>query len=363
MASTKVKEIMPHLLRPTFTHEIVEVDLDDLTAVYTKCSVIIKQYSATHEIIADYTGGTKTMSSGLVLAVRQYPKVALSLVTGTRRQLAAHFNTSVSAVRQQLSALQSEERVRSIAMLFDMYEYKAAAESAKRFPREFALEPQHRSWWLKFGQILQGFAYWDNFEHQQAFDTLNAHLATHNRQLHQALLALTGNARTTGYELVHDLRANATRRATQGRYDDAAARVYRALEAFAQARLRSAYEADTSSIPQALIQRHAKAPIPGKFAGAKVEASMFQAYELLVLFDDAVGRCWTTHRSRVLNSIQTRNNSILAHGFTPVSRSEYELFYTEVDALFVAATAAGIKMGNATPALPTADELIQQCNE
>jgi hypothetical protein len=353
-------EIMPHFGgAPAFTHDIVEVNLDDLMDVYTECCKVIKQHLGTHDIIADYTGGSKTMSSGLVLAVRQFPQVTLSLVAGTRRQLAASYKTPVTAVRQPLSALHGEERIRSIAMLFDMYEYKAAAESARRFVRENALDGDQRAWWMKFSQILQGYAFWDNFEHEAAFDILNTHLASTDKKSHQVLLAIIGKAKPTGFELVHDLLANAARRAAQGRYDDAAARIYRALEAFAQARLQHAYNADTSNIPQDTIKKYAKGEIPAKFSADTIEASMFNAYELLVLFDDAVGKCWTPRKARILNSIQTRNNSILAHGFTPVSKSEYDLFVKEVCDLFDAASNAGIKTGQAAPDFPTATELIR----
>lgn len=353
-------DILPHFANSqTFTHDIVEVDLDDLMAVYTKCIAVIKQYSDTYTIVADYTGGTKTMSSGLVLAVRQSPKVTLSLVIGKRRQLAAVYNTPVTAVRQQLSALHSEDRVRSIAMLFDMYEYRAATESARRFMRENALDASDRMWWLQFVQILNGYAFWDNFEHESAFDSLNSHLSTHDKSRFALLLAITGKGKSTGYELVHDLLANATRRATQGRYDDAVARVYRALESLAQARLQQAYAANTSAIPQMLIQKHAKQPIPAKFSG-DVEAGMFNAYELLVLFDDPVGKCWLQFRPTILNSIQTRNKSILAHGFTPVSRMDYDVFRKAVDELCVAVGDARVNIGQPMPDFPTSEQLLKQ---
>ena len=354
-------EILPHFVgSQEFTHQIVEVNLDDLMDVYTKCCAVIRQYIAQYDIVADYTGGSKTMSSGLVLAARQYPKVALSLVSGIRRQMAAVYKAPVTAVRQQLSALHGEEQIRSIAMLVDMYEYKAATESANRFLKANELNQHQRAWWLQFANVLQGYAFWDNFEHAKAFETLTEFLAANDKPRSNNLLAITGKAKPTGYELVHDLLSNAMRRALQGRYDDATARVYRALEAFAQARLRGEYEADTSKISQTLIQQYAKYPLPPKFATGDIEAGMFNAYELLELFDDTAGKCWKKHRSSILNSIQTRNNSILAHGYTPVSKTNYEAFRKAVDDLFGAIVGAKIKIGQAPPNLPKAKELFEQ---
>lgn len=354
-------EVLPHFAESlSFAHDIVEVDLDDLMDVYTKCHIVIKKYINTHDIVADYTGGSKTMSSGLVLAARQYPKVALSLVSGIRRQMAAVYNAPVTTVRQQLSALHGEEQIRSISMLVDIYEYKAAIELAKRFVREHQLDVNQKAWWLQFQQVLQGYAFWDNFEHESAFNSLNSFLSANDKPRHKILLAITGKAKPNGYELVHDLLANAMRRAAQGRYDDATARVYRAVEAFAQARLLDKYAANTSSIPQALIQKYAKHPVPAKFATGDIEAGMFNAYELLELFDDTAGTCWKSHRAPILNSIQTRNNSILAHGYTPVNKANYDAFRNAVETFFTAVAAAGVKTGSAILDLPKAAELLAQ---
>jgi hypothetical protein len=108
-----------------------------------------------------------------------------------------------------------------------------------------------------------------------------------------------------------------------------------------------------------LIQKHAKQPIPAKFSG-DVEAGMFNAYELLVLFDDPVGKCWLQFRPTILNSIQTRNKSILAHGFTPVSRMDYDVFRKAVDELCVAVGDARVNIGQPMPDFPTSEQLLKQ---
>lgn len=251
------REIIPRFPALTTSHEIIEVDLDDLMDVYTKCCAVILQYQAGYELIADYTGGTKTMSSGLVLAVSQFPNVALSLVQGKRHQLVALQNIPVNAVTQPQTALRAEERLQMISMLFDMHEYHAAVDSARQFLLVHALEVSQRNQWIAFKDVLLGYANWDNFDHHSAFTLLKAVLPEINTSSHKYLGALTVKDRATGYELVHDLVANAGRRAQQGRYDDAAARMYRALEAFAQARFKTEYAVGTSAIPAHLITARA----------------------------------------------------------------------------------------------------------
>lgn len=353
-------DILPAVSDYTHTHSVVSVDPDNLMDVYAKCRAVVMQYINTHSVIADYTGGTKSMSAGLVLVMRQYPNVSLSLVAGVRKALANEYKAPVSSVMQPMALLHVERRLQHIATLFDMFEYQAAAASAQQFLRIAGLN-QQRAWWQTLHHLLNGYAFWDNFEHEKALDTLQPYLPSLDKARWSALLAVNNKGKVTEYELVHDLLANASRRAIQKRYDDATARVYRALEALAQIRLRTTYNVDTAKVPQEVITRYAKGEIPAKFAQVDhVEAGMFNAYELLMLFGDAVGPCWQTHQRVILNSIQARNNSILAHGFQPVSQRDYESFRQSVDAFVGAITTAGVRIGDMPPSLPTFAELQAQ---
>jgi CRISPR-associated protein (TIGR02710 family) len=161
------------------------------------------------------------------------------------------------------------------------------------------------------------------------------------------------------YELTHDLLANSGRRAQQGKYDDAVARIYRALEALAQTRLKKEYEIDTANVASATIQAYAKHQIPAKFTGRDTfELGMISAYELLELFDDAVGKTWTAYSARIRDNIQFRNNSILAHGFTPVTVGQYTGFRQLVDAFVGDIRKNNIKIGDALPQFPTLADLL-----
>ncbi|MEG3070461.1 MAG: hypothetical protein RQM92_06125 [Candidatus Syntrophopropionicum ammoniitolerans] len=49
---------------------------------------MIKHYTSEgHEVIVDYTGGTKSMSVGLAVAAMEFPQSKLSVVKGVRQDL------------------------------------------------------------------------------------------------------------------------------------------------------------------------------------------------------------------------------------------------------------------------------------
>ena len=59
--------------------------------------------------------------------------------------------------------------------------------------------------------------------------------------------------------------------------------------------------------------------------------SLFQSYELLSkLGEDPLGKLFVLHRGEIQNSLEVRNNSLLAHGFEPVNESRYRSFYSVI---------------------------------
>ena len=139
-----------------------------------------------------------------------------------------------------------------------------------------------------------------------------------------------------GYELIQDLFLNAQRRAAQGRYDDAVARLYRAIELLAQARLKLGYQINTGDVKLDNLP----ATLQGKYKNkvnnnGKIQLSLRSAYELLVEFNqikrEPFGQLFTENKNKIVDFLRIRNNSILAHGFTPVSEGDYKKAQTFFD--------------------------------
>ena len=131
-----------------------------------------------------------------------------------------------------------------------------------------------------------------------------------------------------GYEIVQDLVLNAERRAAQQRYDDAVSRIYRALELLAQIRLQRAYKIKTSEaaiadMPEAFRKLY-KNPNPDS---ERVSLGLVLSYELLSACpEEPLGQLYWQDDKKIQGILKVRNNSILAHGFTPVSDTDYRKF-------------------------------------
>jgi CRISPR-associated protein (TIGR02710 family) len=129
------------------------------------------------------------------------------------------------------------------------------------------------------------------------------------------------------YEIVQDLLLNAERRATQERYDDAVGRLYRAIELLAQIRLLKSHSiktgnVETQQLPESLREEYEKmrSPVTGK-----IQLALRNSYELLSkLPGDSLGKLYLENANKIINALETRNNSLFAHGFQPITRSDYQ---------------------------------------
>src|SRR5207245_1390146 len=98
-------------------------------------------------------------------------------------------------------------------------------------------------------------------------------------------------------ELVADLLANARRCATGRRFDDAVARLYRAVEALAQTRLRMEYGiGDTSHVPLEELPEGLRAAKAPQAQDGAVWLALQDAYTLLRERGDPLGECFRRRR-------------------------------------------------------------------
>lgn len=120
-----------------------------------------------------------------------------------------------------------------------------------------------------------------------------------------------------------DLWRNAQRRAVQGRYDDAVARVYRLLEWTAQWLLRRHLAIDTADVPADRLPAGFGAQ-PGR--DGKITLGLFQAWRLAGTIPGPAVAFVETQLARLQDHVKARNRSILAHGYDPISATEWTRF-------------------------------------
>ncbi len=303
--------------------EIVEVSADDFDDVYQEVTGWLGGQDGVR-LIADYTGGTKTMSAALAVAALDDERVELQLVSGSRSNLVKVESgaeyvmpASVEAsrfARQLQRALSSWRRF--------AYEETLAMLEAMRPPREADLRGEYQ----RALDLSRGLAAWDRFDHAGAREILLRYRTKQGAlwpQLYGSLDLLPNAERGEPIRIL-DLWRNAQRRAAQGRFDDAVARLYRLLEWSAQWMLRTLTGIETANVPADKIP--AGLTLTPNREG-KYQAGLFNAWALLAEYGGERERAfWAQEKERMLDHLKRRNQSILAHGFKPLTEQDWHEF-------------------------------------
>ncbi|WP_411872054.1 TIGR02710 family CRISPR-associated CARF protein [Vulcanococcus limneticus] len=332
-------------------------DLDRLDQVYLTARELISRIrrdDPTASIAVDYTGGTKTMATGLALAAIDDGRVELLLTTADRRpkgELAIQGHSTPVPVDV---ALVHTRRLLDgeLPPLLARHDYAAAQQAITRV-RRLSLPAAIIASLHRAETLVMAFDYWDRCDHRQSLILLAEYAA--DPQVKQAFflplkrvlgsrqlvdlpqspqeepeyeargrLAIQGH----GLEAIEDLLLNAERRAQQDRYDDAVGRLYRALELTAQLLLvldhdgiRTA-DVDLALLPPSLQDRYAakRTERQGKL---RLQLALHDSFELLAELGHPVGLQWRERKSALIDALQVRNNSLFAHGFRPVTYTDW----------------------------------------
>jgi CRISPR-associated protein (TIGR02710 family) len=342
-------------------YQIVLVDdPQDLEAcvrpIHQRLTPVVEAWAArgpSFEVVVDFTGGTKCMSVALGLMARAWP-CRLEYVGGTERTkgdvgVVVDGKEQVVGPRDPWRALGYQVAEEAVT-LFDRGDAAAASAllaqslqgSAGPFKRALAT----------FRQLVDGYTCWDRFDHAAALRWIDLAIENHN-QLQELFgagrgeswikriradrvvpLKLAGSAGPS-MELVADLVANARRRVQEHRYEDAVARLYRAVEALGQWQLASAHSlASTAAIPLVAVPPTLRKAWAAETApDGTVRLALLNAYRLLEAFDDELGGCFrrlgflAEAAGPGASLLAARNHSILAHGFAPIDCGAAEHMY------------------------------------
>jgi CRISPR-associated protein (TIGR02710 family) len=138
-----------------------------------------------------------------------------------------------------------------------------------------------------------------------------------------------------GLEAVEDLLRNAERRASQSRYDDAVGRLYRAMELTAQILLKIDVKNKTGGagidtgdvaierLPEAIRSAYEQKR-DQRAEDGKLKIGLQDSYDLLAALEHPVGLRWSENRSRLVDRLQIRNNSLFAHGFASIQYQQWK---------------------------------------
>jgi CRISPR-associated protein (TIGR02710 family) len=377
--------------------EVPADDLDRTIAIIAATIAALRERFPQATLVADYTGGTKTMTAALVMAALETDDIELQVITGPRADLLKVSDGSQAGLAVSVEGIRLRRAMHPFVGAWARFAYGESAEGLSRIP--LPRDSRLRAELQLARELSRAFDAWDRFDHTLA----NEQLQLYRQRLGSEAGALVGPLFTALKHLsaeadspqrtpaqLWDLWLNAQRRAVQGRYDDAVARGYRLLEWTAQGYRREIiYPSKTSptslipsasswcdrcwviyslATPQWLLAskdidtsnlRAEQIPdalqIPANPDG-KRQAGLRNAWELAAHhLGGEVSAFVEAERSHMLDHLKKRNYSILAHGEQPIAQSDWVAFSGWIEATLIPllqthAARAGLK--RLAPQLP-----------
>lgn len=331
-------------------------ELDQLDRVYLRALDLfarLRDEDRRCRIIADYTGGTKTMTTGLAMAAIDDGDVVLHLTVSDRSHGQASLSGYSAPVVVSTAAIHARRlRDHELPALLRRHDYEAARQAVRRIQTIAEPDLKSQQWMQWLEAFLVGLDAWDRFDHRRALEVLEG---LDDPRLRESLLfplkrviasrrLLDKEAEAQrwpqikghGLEAVEDLLRNAERRASQERYDDAVGRLYRAMELTEQLLLKIGIcdqvgpdGIDTANVqvdrlPDAIqAQWRIKDRPKTGLSNQGLKIGLADGFDLLSAIGHPTGLAWQQRRSELVNAINTRNNSLYAHGFKPVDYSAW----------------------------------------
>ena len=292
-----------------------------------------------HEIIMDYTSGTKTMSSAMACCGMFYSKDLIT-VSGDRKNGIVSLGTE-SIKYQNLYKVYDKISLMRMRNHFNANRFYTASEILEtivdvNLPKEDLIN------------LVNAYYAWDNMDFEIAYDYLTKvdmdKLAFNDiRDDLKINLKALGTIVRSPHEnlkncyILASLINNSIRRAEEYKYDDAIARLYRAFELIAQIRLgkyglkSSDIDVDIlkdKNVDEGFIEALEKTRQDGK-----IRIGLIKDFELLAELDDDLGKEFVENRNRINNLTIKRNNSILAHGLESLDKDDFDQFEELVESL------------------------------
>jgi CRISPR-associated protein (TIGR02710 family) len=350
----KIKEeILDKLAYQPVHHDWIETpSAEDLLACYRTLLRELPRLADKWKVpladfVADYTGGTKTMSVALALATVQ--QVGRYTYVGGTERTKDGLGIVVDGKERMLyqanpwDALAVSARQRA-SLLFARGRYEAAAEEYEGVANRVSVAEQ--GLYGALANLARGYTVWDRFDHRVAQDLLSRCLRAlepfamgSGDQSWQALV-MTVRRHTellqqlrqpeNGHLRVADLIANAKRRGDlEARYDDAVARLYSALEMVARVQLEQGHGVRTSNVTQEQVPASIREEFCQRYGAVRPDGTrylklpLYAAFRLLGDLQDPLGSRYFASEAAIQDLIGERNRSILAHGDRPVGETVY----------------------------------------
>lgn len=314
-----------------------------------------KAGTAPENVLVDYTGGTKVMTAALILATIGEP-YQFNYVGGELRNKDG-LGTVVSGHEKMFPEMNpwsifAEEERRQVVILFNRRRFSAVIQIIDACLQEL---PSEIDKYFSFVQPLaEGFLYWEQFSHKEANKHLSKGIAelqnflkdfSHSelevflnsvrkcKEFLERLISETQGLQNMKFIVIDDLLNNARRRMADKRYDDAAARIYRALEMYGQIAFSEIAGCTNDRTREELIPSALRAEFIKKYrdpASGFLKLSLEATFRYLREKGHAAGANFFERYEEIKKIQHNRNYSILAHGITPVTENAIKSIFGTV---------------------------------
>lgn len=323
----------------------------------------LKKISPDVRLDADITGGTKPMSAALAMVVSELGKCHILYVGGEQRNPAERMIVvdgkekfiHVDNPWEAMGYVQS----RRLAEAFNSCQFQGAMNEAFYLKeRRVSYEPFYTS----LAGVINAFSFWDRFDYRRANVEMQQHFGklgyydndnfpafrpfykkiVEMRDIlsilydEQRLLTDTKTRlalpEKAGKNYLVDLVANARRCARFGRYDDAVARLYSAVEKAAKIAL-ARLGKDNSNLSLDDL-REAGGDFEEKYAGeitgergARLPLGKSFRYLRAIDPQNPVAEAYFRNSDDLESALEARNQSLLAHGYTAINEDHYKTLF------------------------------------
>ena len=330
----KLKTTKPNL---SYSYELIE-EVNEFETLHKSYLSLIKKYSKqgflTKNIAVDYTSGTKSMSAAIVSAGIAADVNTITYTYGERGEGGRVKSGSEKITSLSPTLFSTEKIIAEAIVLFNKNLFDASIEKLSSFN-----DYPHPDFTNKITFLIQlatALSYWDKFDFNLSFETLNK-INTDQKLLDEAHKLSVGTNKLTqaanvlkekklnNYKVL-ELIANANRRAAEGKYDDAVARLYRALEMIGQIEFEKVFSCSTSDVILVNIPTEYRDEIKSKFLDGKdgkIKLPLYAAFDLLNKVGNKTALLFFDHYEQIKKVLHLRNNSILAHGSGPLSGKSF----------------------------------------
>ncbi len=328
------------------TNETVYWKVDDISnidSIFNRIIELIEHIETSYDLPAsqqsvDFTSGTKAMSAACALAAASMGVPEFHYIAGQREGGVVKSGMEVyqSAKIPRVNAFNSIHS--AIAELAGL-RYESAIQRAEQ-ASDHALIESYAALKVDIIHLAKGYQHWDLFAHSAAKDEFNAVQASSKKvdrfafpkNMFHRLIKMSDSLKNkkASSDILSDLFNNASRRILEGKYDDAAARLYRLTEMIAQNEL-AKLGIDTGNVKREDVTDGYYNKFKGEFSGKDGEAKLglHKSYELLQAKRIPLGDSFMNNNT-LRHCLSMRNNSILAHGSTPISKELCENLRSEV---------------------------------